>query len=187
MTTRTAEQEPVGPTPGRWTVEKYGNVGPLVLRDHAGSLVAQSGHPMPGFEKNAAANARLICAAVNACQEAGYAVEELEAGHVQRDRDRATVHEMRNSYCPSCGRVMVPGGGCYACGVDLAACREALGSLLTEFDTYDAEMTKIGRGHEDYGLQRSDARALLARLDAGARPKTPEPHGHDYGLGAWAE
>lgn len=40
----------------------------------------------------------------------------------------------------------------------------ALSGLLAEFDHYDAEMTKIGRGHEDYGGQRDSARALILRL-----------------------
>lgn len=35
----------------------------------------------------ATATARLIVAAVNACLEAGYTVEELEAGRVKADRD----------------------------------------------------------------------------------------------------
>lgn len=41
----------------------------------------------------------------------------------------------------------------------LEACR----SLLEEFDRYDAAMTAIGRGHEDFGRQREAARAAVAK------------------------
>ena len=38
----------------------------------------------------------------------------------------------------------------------------ACGRLVTEFDAYDNAMAEIGRGHEDYGRQRDDARVALA-------------------------
>lgn len=40
---------------------------------------------------------------------------------------------------------------------------EALTRLLAEFDAYDAAMTNLGRGHEDYGGQREAARAAIAK------------------------
>ncbi len=39
-----------------------------------------------------------------------------------------------------------------------------LQALVTEFDKYDNAMAQIGRGHEDYGMQRENARRLLASL-----------------------
>jgi hypothetical protein len=52
----------------------------------------------------------------------------------------------------------------FASAPDLLA---ALRGLVEEFDHYDTEMTKIGRGHEDYGRQRFQARAAIARAEGG--------------------
>lgn len=43
----------------------------------------------------------------------------------------------------------------------LAACK----ALLAEFNCYSDAMTKIGRGHEDYGGQREAARIAIARAE----------------------
>jgi len=40
----------------------------------------------------------------------------------------------------------------------------ALEGVLDEFDEYDEAMSSIGRGHEDYGRQRRDAKAILAKI-----------------------
>jgi hypothetical protein len=45
---------------------------------------------------------------------------------------------------------------------------KALRELVAEFDRYDAAMTKIGRGHEDYGWQRRDARTAIAKAEGRA-------------------
>lgn len=39
---------------------------------------------------------------------------------------------------------------------------EALRALADEFDRYSEQMTRIGRGHGDYGAERAIARMVLA-------------------------
>lgn len=41
----------------------------------------------------------------------------------------------------------------------------ALKNLSDEFDRYDAAMTAIGRGHEDFGFHRVNARAAIAQAE----------------------
>ena len=43
----------------------------------------------------------------------------------------------------------------------------ALIALADEFDQYDAAMTMIGHGHEDYGRQRANARLAIAKATEG--------------------
>lgn len=42
-----------------------------------------------------------------------------------------------------------------------------LENLLAEFDAYDRAMAVIGRGHEDYGGQRAEARAAILQAKKG--------------------
>jgi hypothetical protein len=78
------------------------------------------------------------------------------------------------------GVVGPAGEGIANCGTDGAAnaafivkavnCHDellaALVALLAEFDRYDAAMLRIGRGHCDYGRQRVNARAAIAKANA---------------------
>lgn len=45
---------------------------------------------------------------------------------------------------------------------------EALIALSDEFDKYDTAMTAIGRGHEDYGMQRREARRAILKATGAA-------------------
>lgn len=83
-------------TPGQWEVgnDPQGRPYILVRRDEdEGSdtrIIDCAGFGILTSEADGA-NARLIVAAVNAVQEAGYTVEEMEAGRVSRDKNRPHV------------------------------------------------------------------------------------------------
>lgn len=51
---------------------------------------------------------------------------------------------------------------------------EALRALVAEFDRYSEQMTRIGRGHGDYGAERAIAHMVLA--DADVETFNPDDH-----------
>lgn len=80
----------------------------------------------------------------------------IEDRHVGRKRERIAVEgaiEVAREEIDANQRLI-------AAAPDLL---QALIDLAAEFDRYDAAMTAIGRGHEDYGGQREAARLAIAK------------------------
>ena len=71
-------------TPGRWYDSKTSADHGIIADENTGRSISVTHDP---------ANARFICAAVNACRGAGYTVEELERGEISRDL--VELHEGR--------------------------------------------------------------------------------------------
>ena len=143
-------QQPAAATPGRWTaVTGHGEYD--VMGDTAICRMFQDPAINSGPSPDAAANARLIVAAVNAVREAGYAVEDLEGGRPAYERQAAM-----KQYA--------------ALRETLAACRDALCLVRTTCERVRGmngyrEGADIWVGAEIFRMEDA-ARALLTRLDA---------------------
>ena len=145
-------------TPGRWTADVCPEmqIAPQEFPDYTVSVTdGERGiiaHVLAYHDRETTdRNARLIVAAANAVREAGYTVEELEAGAVKADHvglSKLLAEKMR----------------------DLAECREALRNLVQwmqdsgQTHTPDGGHGKLKYKGTEYGVV-TDARALLARID----------------------
>ena len=147
----------VTPTPERWKAECLLHFGWAVYDPETGNTVVRAegadyGHRdryAPYHCEKARDAMRLICAAVNACREAGYSVEELEAGLL-----RGTKVALLNAQ------------------MLLAECREALSQIAsrTEASVSVHVMYLPSCAGEHFGGEAREchriARALLTRLEA---------------------
>ena len=158
-----------GATPGRWTLSGItiyaGDTRLAASFDEAGremyGIQMDDRIQMPGSEE-AEANARLICAAVNAAMEAGYTVEALEAGAVKRDRGLADL-----KWANADERYVAQAEKDRA---SLAECREALATcekyITMSLDHGGADHVPVGL----FVVALKQARATLSRLDTVTTP-----------------